>query len=329
MHESPEHRDREVHSPIFVLCHAHAYSSISTAVLGSHPDLYWFPELRLFNAHTLGEALETFGGPSDVLRDVLDPGGELEDAPVSETDRLRMSGLVRSVAQLYFGSQSEASIDRAWAWVRHNREVSTAEFFDHLLEKVQPKVGIEKSPDTAASDAHLMLCIESFPRARFVHLVRHPLGAAEALRDKLAAAYAAANLSSRSPVELYRQAVRIWFSVNQRIDRFGSGLFPGQMIRLRAEDILNDPSSTARQFCGWAGLRDDGEAIAAMLHPERSPFAQPGPAHAPGGEHDEFLADPTLRPVPDAGPVVLPAEWGLNRNEERGVIELAHALGYE
>ncbi|HUY85802.1 MAG TPA: sulfotransferase [Acidimicrobiales bacterium] len=328
MHESPSYRQRDSHSPIFVLCHAHAYSSVSLAVMGSHPELFWFPELRLFNAHTLGEALDTYGGPRDTFGEALDPGGELEDVPVGETERLRMSGAVRSVAQLFFGSQSQGDVDRAWGWVRENRDMSTAEFFDRLLEKVSPKVGIEKSPDTAASESHLMLCAESYPRARFVHLVRHPVTAVESLREKMISAYAVANMGSRSESELYRSASRIWFAVNQRIARFTAGLDPANVLRIRAEDLLNDTVPVARNFCEWAGLDSSDESINPMLHPERSPFAQPGPAHAPGGEHDKFLEDPTLRPAPLIVKVEIPERWGLNSNEKTGIYELAGELGY-
>ncbi len=329
MHESPAYRDRDSHSPIFVLTHAHSYSSICTALLGSHPDLYWFPELRLFNAHTLGEALDTFGSPRDRLRDALDPGGDLEDLPVHESDRLRMSGVVRSVAELYFGSQSAEEVSRAWSWVRERREMSTAEFFDRLLEKVAPRTGIEKSPDTAANDAHLMLCIDSYPRARFVHLVRHPVSATESLREKMQDAYAAAHMGERSSKEVYRRSVRVWFSVNQRIQYFTAGMEDHHVFRVRAEDLLTDSVATAKRFCEWAGLTAGDDAIAAMLHPEKSPFAHPGPANAQGGEHRKFLADPTVRPIPSMGKMDIPPEWGLNRNEERGIVELARELGYE
>ncbi len=329
MHESPSYRERETYAPIFILSHAHAYSSISIAILGSHPQMYWFPELRLFNAHSLGEALDTFGGPRDTYGEALDPGGELQDVPIGETERLRMSGAVRSVAQVIFGSQSEEMVDKAWSWVREHREMSTAEFFDRLLEKVAPRIGIEKSPDTSASEAHLMLCNESYPRARFVHLVRHPVTATESLQQKMKEAFAAANVGSRSSAELYRRSSRIWFSVNQRIVRFCEGIDSSRVLRLRAEDLLNSPIDSARLFCEWAGLDTSDESIAKMMHPEESPFAKPGPAHAPGGEHDHFLQSPSIHSVPHPEPVRLPWHWELNANERHGIVELAQELGYE
>ncbi len=329
MHEHPDYRVRETHSPIFVLCHPHAYSSVATAVLGSHPDLYWFPELRLFNAHTVGEVLDYVGSDAETLRDVLDPGGDLEGVPVGEPKSHRMSGMVRTVAQLFYGSQSDAAIDRAWAWIRQNRSMSTAELFDRFLEKVAPKTGIEKSPETAATDGHLMLCHESFPRARFVHLVRHPLTATQSLREKLSAAHSLSGQAERSHTELNYRAARIWFSFNQRILRFTESLPPEQSFLLRAEWLLNQPADAAREFCRWAGLDASDESVSAMLHPEDSPYSRPGPAHAPGGEHGSFLENPTIRPVPDAGDVVVPKEWGLNSNEARGFLELANRLGYQ
>jgi hypothetical protein len=43
------------------------------------------------------------------------------------------------------------------------------------------------------------------------------------------------------------------------------------------------------------GLRTDDEAIDAMLHPENSPYACPGPWPARGGNDRKFTHSPKLR----------------------------------
>jgi hypothetical protein len=48
--------------------------------------------------------------------------------------------------------------------------------------------------------------------------------------------------------------------------------------------------------CRWLGIRDDAEAIDAMMHPERSPFACFGPITALFGNDPNFLRGPEFRP---------------------------------
>jgi hypothetical protein len=57
---------------------------------------------------------------------------------------------------------------------------------------------------------------------------------------------------------------------------------------------LADPSDRLRSLCRRLKLRADDEAVGAMLHPERSPFASMGPVGANLGDDRDFLRRPRV-----------------------------------
>ena len=69
-----------------------------------------------------------------------------------------------------------------------------------------------------------------------------------------------------------------------------------QHMRLRGEDLLSDPSTYLRQIAEWLEVRTDADAVDAMMHPERSPFACHGPVNAKYGNDPNFMENPALRP---------------------------------
>ena len=89
----PPARDAKRFAPIFVLATARSYSSVITTMIGQHPDLAGFPELKLFCCETMGE-----------LEDSL-PRYWLERGVTH-----RSPGLVRAVAEFEFGGQTLESL---------------------------------------------------------------------------------------------------------------------------------------------------------------------------------------------------------------------------
>src|SRR5262245_1049021 len=152
----PPQRDPDRFSPIFVLAPARSNSSVVTAMLGQHPELCVFPELALFRKDTVGELL-------------ADPPG-WRGAPA----QLRMAGVYRALAEHHGGAQTSDTVAAAARWVEARSGWSVAQLFDHLLELAAPQVGIEKSPESSSRDEYLTRMVEAYPRARFLHLARHP-----------------------------------------------------------------------------------------------------------------------------------------------------------
>lgn len=86
-----------------------------------------------------------------------------------------------------------------------------------------------------------------------------------------------------------------WYDMHRRITQFLDTLPAGQWMRIKGEDLLSEPEVYLPQIAGWMGLRTDAEAIDAMLHPENSPYACPGPWPAQGGNDRKFTHSPKLR----------------------------------
>ncbi|HTW98852.1 MAG TPA: sulfotransferase [Acidimicrobiales bacterium] len=302
----PPPRDPDRYAPVFVLAPARSNSSVVTSMIGMHPQVYGFPELALFRAEHVGGLL------------VNPPGFRGLGAPQ------RMSGLVRAIAQLHEGCQDAASTARARAWLAERRSWEVSWVLDHLLELVDPLVGLEKSPEDSNRRDYLARIERCYPRARYLHLTRHPLTTV----DSMHRAWASARLWDVPDELLHTQLLGFWLFHHDRVRRFTASLPRDRSLRVRSEDVLNDPRPTLRRICAWLGLRLDGEAIEAMLHPDRSPFARIGPRGALGGNDPGFLADPVPRATHLPERFDPPGEWMLDPWMQVAVVELAAELGY-
>jgi len=294
-------------NPVFILAPPRSFTSVVSTMLGQHPQLYALPETDLFATDSLDEWLWQHS-PS--------PGG------------FARSGLMRTIAELYFREQSEDAVHRARSWILQRREWPTALVFSVLMERVHPLVLVEKSPTTALHPENLRRTLHHFPGARFIHLVRHPS------THRTSALAVLGENGQRGPrhdeVRLSVEACTQWYLANYNITRFLELLPETQKLRIRGEDLLADPAAHLRAVSRWLRIREDDEAIAAMQHPEDSPFACIGPPSAPFGNNPSFLEHPYLRsrkvtapagPVPQAGSDQLPLP--------QGVRQLARVFGYD
>ena len=293
--------------PLFILAPPRSFTSVVSTMLGQHPQMYALPETDLFTADSLGEWWRTHPPGS---------GG------------FARSGLLRTIAELCFGDQSEETVERATAWILQRREWPTALVFSELMERVHPLVLVEKSPTTALHPESLRRTLHHFPHARFMHLLRHP---STHRRSSLAVLEKNGREGPRHwDVRLEIETCRRWYVANTNISTFLASLPDVQKYRIRGEDLLADPESHLRAVSRWLRIRADDAAIGAMQHPELSPFACIGPRNAPFGNNPSFLQRPHLNAqkanapagaVPEATPDQLPLPHGVRR--------LARAFGYE
>jgi len=243
-------------------------SSLAGAMLGQHPQLYGLPELHLFVADTLAQW--------------HDDHTRCQNRPQA------MHGLVRALAQLHEGEQSEASVRRAWSWLADRREWSIARIFEHLAAAVAPRILVEKSSTSAAQWDFLIRAYQTLPQANFLHLTTHPLAVAHALLEQREA----------PPPEgggWLQQPLKAWLHRHNAILDFVSVLPEGQCVSLQGERLLAEDACYLPQIVQWLGIREDAEALEAMRHPEQSPYAKSGPVNARWGDDRKFLLSPTLR----------------------------------
>ncbi|KAJ54775.1 hypothetical protein ACMU_16810 [Actibacterium mucosum KCTC 23349] len=299
---------------VFLLGPGRAFTSVLSAVIGQHPQLYGVPETNLSIADTVGEWLQMTGGN---YRPFL------------------RAGLVRAIAQLETGAQTNASAFQAEQWLFNNQSMTTAALFAMLEASVSPRGIVEKSPMTVTEPRYLNNLLSLAPDARFIHVTRHPYS----------------NCSSMVNTEWFRIGLEAsrpecwdargggdpvfdpqfhWLQSHQYILDFEKNVAPDRWLRVRGEDILENPQEVLPGICQWLGIDDGPDAVTEMRHPEESPFACYGPTNALGGNDSNFLEAPMLRPYrAPKSPLNGPLPWRSDAGEfVPEVRELAESFGY-
>jgi hypothetical protein len=300
-------RDPERFAPVFVLAPARSFSSVTTAMIGQHPELAGLPELKLFATRTVGE-LEAPVSRYWIARGVTH----------------RSPGLVRALAQLEFGEQSPEAMTSARSWLRARRHWSGPHVLDVLLARLAPRIAVEKSPDHVLNSAMLRRIKLAYPRARYLHLTRHPVTTQASMMKHWIRTLPTESLNNEP-----MNGIAAWLDAHLRILRFTARLPADHVMRMRAEDVLNDPAVHLRRIARWLGVCDDKAAIEAMRHPEASPFARENLASGVHGGHDpNFLRDPIPRRVALPLTVEQPPGWQGEAPLWQATVALAHRLGY-
>ncbi|MBV9310313.1 MAG: sulfotransferase [Solirubrobacterales bacterium] len=298
----PPSARRAVPPPVVVLAPARSCSSVFVAMLGCHPELYGFPELRLFAHDTVGALLDA----PPTLASLLPAGVPWDPAP----------GLRRAVAEVVFGGQDAETLACAGRWLVDRRDWPTATLFTMLLEFVAPLAGVEKSPETSFDEAGPKRVLSWYPLARFVHLVRHPVSFQRSLQRMLL-------LFDRPDI-----CARAWLSAHRRIAKFCAELPAGQSMLLRAEEALSGSNRGLAELARFLGVSDDDWALEQMRHPENSEYCVGGGTGLGIHWDPGFLASPALRPPVSPDSLRAPREWRVPDSIEEEIVELAESFGY-
>jgi len=302
-------RDPNRFAPIFVLAPARSYTSVVSMMLGQHPALVGLPELKLFAYSTLDEmeaSLPRFWVERGVTH--------------------RSPGLIRAVARFMFGNQTPESLVLARAWLRERFHWSGADVLDVLMERLRPCIGVEKSPENVETSAALARLAAAYPRARYLHLTRHPVTTQRSIEEHLNRILPGYGQNGQPMA-----GIAAWFETHRRILRFAATLSSDRYMRVKAEEVLNDMHQQLRAIATWLGLRADVDAVDAMTHPEASPFAGFGPAGSGvmGGNDPAFLRNPIPHEVEVPGTVAQPPGWSEKPSVWLMVVDLANQLGYQ
>ena len=307
-----------------------SFSSVVSTIVGEHPDLYGFPELHIF--------------VGDTVQDVID-----FEKSNNKRHAAGPPGLLRTLAQIHDGVQTNGTAFRAIGWLNERRDWSTKKLMDYLLEAVSPKIGLEKSPVTSQKTVFLDRVYAYYPDAYYLHLTRHPISTRSSWAE-----FVESKASRRKEGGRSERMDRLvgWHHMHTNILQFTATLPLGQTLRVKGEDILSEPEVYLPQIAEWLGIRTDRDAIEAMKHPENSPYACVGPDVARGGNDPKFMRSPKLRGgrVKESSlaaffesgyPQWFPADGTLSRAASRSglkiasgekiageVAELAHLFGY-
>ena len=296
--------------PLFIIAPGRSYTSLIGGMIGQHPQIYGLPEVNLSHVDTLGEMLGTLSGPLE----------------------FGMAGLLRLLAQLHEGEQTEASVQRARQWIVQRSHWTTRAVFDHIQKQVGNRLLVEKSPLNTLKLEHLQRLLRMFPRASFLHLTRNPHTAGKSsleLRNSLRGGQIEGQPGQRVR-ELDPE--KGWLRSQTHIMEFSRDLAVGQYMRIKAEVLLRDPRTYLAQICEWLGISQDAASIDAMLHPETSPFACMGPPNARFGNDPNFLKNPKidfdrLARISEP-PLEGEVSWRPGEMLSQPVLKLARQFGY-
>lgn len=277
-------------------------------MIGQHPALFGLPELKLFAYRTIGEldaSLPAYARERGIAH--------------------RSPGLVRAVAELEFGCQAPEALTAALAWLRQRASWSGVRVFDLLMERLHPRVAVEKSPEHVAETAALRRLTRAYPRARYIHLTRHPITTITSMHEHLRR-----NLPGYRGDDDGSYVIASWLATHQRIVDLAQHIPPDHWLRVAAEEVLNNPTPQLVAIATWLGVSSDPVAIDAMTHPERSPFASFAPAASgvTGGGDRAFLADPRPRKAEAMHDLRAPTGWSVERSQWAMVVDAAEQLGY-
>jgi hypothetical protein len=310
--------------PLFILSPPRSFSSLVCAMLGQHPQLYGLPEIHLFEDDTMRRWL-----------------GRCAHAQYPMAD-----GILRAIAELVFGGQSEANVKSAAGWLRRRSHVTSGCVFEELARHIYPRIPVDKSPSTVHTIDAMRRVLRFFPKCRFIHLVRHPRSHGDSVMRYVATlaqfgpvpnwlSYLAAFPYSSSgysiPADDSVDPQRGWYVLNRNIVEFLGTVPEKQWMTVRGEDLLGDPDEGLRQIATWLAIRADSSAIEEMKHPERSPYACFGPPGARFGNDIFFLEQPYFRVSRrPAESLDGPLSWRSDGQEFMPEVKhLAGTLGYQ
>ncbi len=245
------------------------------------------------------------------------------------------TGLVRVVAQLAFGAQTDETVAEAREWLRARRHWTMHDMVAWLQAQVAPRALVDKTPNYWRD---LEALTDLFPNAFYLYVSRHPRA--------VCASRHRANMEERArqeeagrpvpplgpPAGIHNALETLYINCAESILRFAETLPPGRFMFVRGEDLLGAPDTYFPQICTWMEIDASPAAIEEMKHPERLVYAFPGPKGALGGFNRGFLENPTLRTgaIPEQsldGPLDwVPEDAGIAFSPRLRAV--AHRLGY-
>jgi len=294
--------------PLFLLAPPRSYTSLINAMIGQHPQMFGVPELNLFTTNNLNDLWKK-----------------------SVVSGHRNHGILRAVAEIYGGEQTCETIIMAKHWAAAREDKNTEDIFRELTAKIDPLILVDKSPMYTISLKNLIRIYKTFPYARFIHLVRHPISQCKSVMNLNYGIFA--YFVNAFAFETNRAIIDpqiAWHDININILNFLHAVPDDQQLRILGEKFMENPKDYLAIICDWLSISDSQTAIDEMMHPERSPFACFGPITALFGNDPNFLRNPSFRyktpKIPSLYDVVpwLDNEKGLCQE----VIDLSIELGY-
>jgi amino acid adenylation domain-containing protein len=211
---------------VFVLSPPRSGSTLFRVMLAGHPALFAPPELELLSFNTLEERCAAFSGGHSFW----------------------LEGTIRALMEVRCCDASEAKLIMEEL---EARKLSTKECYGLLQEWLGDRMLVDKTPSYALDESVLAKAEDDFDGALYLHLIRHPFGMIRSFEE--------ARLDQiffRHPHSFTRRelAELVWLVSHQNIERFLERVPRERQLRVRFEELLEQPETVLRGVCAFLGL---------------------------------------------------------------------------
>lgn len=205
----------------FILSPPRSGSTLLRVMLAGHSELFSPQELYLAPFHTMRAY-------DDYLRGTV----------------LNM-GLVGAIAEVI---SRTGSWNLYRQWVRE--EKPTAEIYTFFRERIGERILVDKSPLFFPPLAVLRRLARTYPNARFIHLIRHPVSCIGSyVQERFQGIF-----KETAAIDPYDSAEWCWTRVHEGIAAFASEIAASRMTQVYFEDLVEDPERVMRRLCPALGL---------------------------------------------------------------------------
>jgi len=247
-------------APIFILTAPGLPGQTLAAMVARGGAAYDVPELNFLLAESI----------SGLMRDLVG------------IRAVQMHGILRTLAELLSGEQSQASVEMARRWMLRRGYQTSQNAFDEVLGLVAPRRLVMPLTAPLFEGPTLARLALTYPAARYVRLLAHPhlygRHVSVDILAQVAMQLAGAMDSGERPAVPDPQS--LWLLFDQAGDDLQDRLGKNQMVPLKIESLLTEPEAALAQLARDLDLPADAEAVARMMQPETSAFEGAGPMGA-------------------------------------------------
>jgi thioesterase domain-containing protein len=227
---------------VFVLSPPRSGSTLLRVMLGGHPSLFAPPELELLGFDSMAERRDAFPG----------------------RDAFRLEGLLRAVMEARRCGPEEA---REVVEGFEREGLSTRAMYGRLQEWIGGRTLVDKTPTYAWDPEALRRAEAGFDGARYVHLVRHPLGMVKSFEE---ARIDQIFFHEDHPWSRREVAEALWALAQKNTLDFLAGIPAERRHTVMFEDLLRDPERVLRGLCAFLAI----DYHPAMAEPYRQSSAR-------------------------------------------------------
>ncbi len=248
--------------PIFILAAPGIPAQTVAAMLGQHPECWDLPEINL----------EMSGNLDGLMRDMIG----MRSA--------QMHGLLRVLSQLLTGEQTLIGIDAGRRWLSRHSYLPTSAIWHLLAQRIAPRRIVAPITATLFESGSLGRLVQTFPDAQFIALTMHPKSHGQAVMAQHGGAAAWLLGAVDETVQpIMPEPSEVWQLADHGTEELAALVPKDQLHTVRIEDLAHHPVATLARLLPLISLSARERTIAALQHPQASPFHGRGPFGAHSG----------------------------------------------